>query len=423
MLSPRGFGWRAAIKSIGRIHGKPIQSNVGVMGAAGMNRSVATDTSVKISKIDVWSFREPIERVVATSFGRMTDRRCVLVRIEDRDGCFGFGEIFANWPVAAPENRARLLAEDLAWLLLGREISSPTEMFDYLVLTTRLVALQAGEFGPFQQAIAGLDIAINDLFARKADMSLARYLAADTAPAVPVYASGIHIDSADEMIAAARQVGFTRFKVKVGFDTDAEPAKLTRLVETLRKGETLMVDANQAWNFDQARNFAHATQSLGLGWIEEPMPVDANPAQWRDLATVTDTPLAGGENLAGFAAFEQAIDERVLSIIQPDVAKWGGVSGCLAVGFAAKAQGKTYCPHFLGGGVGLMASAHVLAACAGGWLETDVNDSVLRSAFDGLDGSQITNGTRQIDTSPGMGITFLPAAITPFLTSHYEVSQ
>src|SRR3546814_2737114 len=72
--------------------------------------------------------------------------------------------------------------------------------------------------------------------------------------------------------------------------------------------------------------------------------------------------LAGGENLRGETAFGAAIDAGDLSLIQPDVAKWGGVSGCLAVARRALAAGRVYCPHYLGGGIGLAASAHLRSA-------------------------------------------------------------
>ena len=45
----------------------------------------------------------------------------------------------------------------------------------------------------------------------------------------------------------------------------------------------------------------------------------------------------------------------------------------------AIAAGKTYCPHWLGGGIGLLHSAQLLAAVGGGGLlEMDVNENPLR---------------------------------------------
>ena len=71
---------------------------------------------IGVARIQAWSFRCPTPKPVATSFGIMCDRPAVLVRIEDHDGAFGWGEIWANWPAAGAEHRvgAGALAFDLA---------------------------------------------------------------------------------------------------------------------------------------------------------------------------------------------------------------------------------------------------------------------------------------------------------------------
>ena len=68
----------------------------------------------------------------------------------------------------------------------------------------------------------------------------------------------------------------------------------------------------------------------------------------------------------------------------------------------ALANGKRYCPHFLGGGVGLAASAHLLAAVGGdGALEIDSNPNPLRES---LFSPPISNGNISVSTTPGLGI-------------------
>ena len=64
---------------------------------------------------------------------------------------------------------------------------------------------------------------------------------------------------------------------------------------------------------------------------------------------------------------------------------------------------RTYCPHFLGGGIGLLASAHLLAACNGGWLEVDCNDNPLREQFCGSVAG-VRDGELVLTEEPGLGI-------------------
>lgn len=372
-----------------------------------------SDDAQIIERIEARVYRVPVARPVATSFGVMRDRPAVFVKITAASGAFGWGEVFANWPAAGAEHRARLLMEDMGDLLPGRRVEHPARTFHELERATRIRALQCGEWGPFRQVIASIDTALSDLFARAAGQPVRTWLDASAGASVPAYASGIAVHDAQEALATARAAGYRAFKVKVGFDAARDLEALHAL--RLAPGERLFADANQAWTLPEALRFVEAGRALGLGWLEEPLPADAPPADWADLARASSVPLAGGENIAGHDAFDAAIASRSFAYLQPDLAKWGGVSGNLAVARAIGAAGLTYCPHFLGGGIGLLASAHLLAAAGGdGLLEIDANPNPLREAFPcaGILG----DGRLHLSDAPGLGIDALPKEIGRYLT-------
>ncbi|MDP0926270.1 mandelate racemase/muconate lactonizing enzyme family protein [Paracoccus onubensis] len=369
----------------------------------------------RIARIQAWSLRVPVRTPVATSFGVMHNRPAVFLRIEDADGAAGWGEVFANWPAAGAEHRVNLLIDDIADLVLGREWNDPAEMFGELSRATHIRALQCGEPGPFRQVIAGLDIAAWDMAARRNGLPLAKLLSSEAADRVPVYASGIHIDAAAAAIAAARAAGFRGFKVKVGFDRTVDPAKVIECSRQLLPGENLYADANQAWTSEEARHFLLAVTEAGLGWVEEPIACDAPDGDWIDLARL-NVPLAAGENIAGTDDFDHALSLGALRFVQPDVCKWGGVSGNFAVARDALRRGHIYCPHFLGGGIGLVASAHVLAAAGGpGLLEVDVNPNPLRDAL-ASSGDFVRDGHWHLSPRPGLGIDDIPAELHDHVT-------
>ncbi|WP_245304352.1 mandelate racemase/muconate lactonizing enzyme family protein [Hoeflea olei] len=372
-------------------------------------------THSTLARIEVSAYRVPISTPVMTSFGAMTNRPAVFVRLTDSDGAFGWGEIFANWPAAGAEHRARLLMEDIADLVLGFRAEAASDLFRHLVEKTHIRALQCGEWGPFAQVIAGLDTALHDLFARREGVSLARHLNPDASGAVPAYASGIHMAAAADVVPRVRAQGYRFKKVKIGFDAETDLAQLAALCADRRDGERIFTDANQAWDLDQAFAFVEAAAELGLGWLEEPIRADLPASHWADLASASRIPLAGGENITGFDAFDAAIGSGVFTFIQPDVAKWGGVTGCYRIGRAILAGGRTYCPHFLGGGIGLMASGHLLAAAGGdGLLEVDINANPLRDAF--FPAGMCTDGLFTIADAPGLGFAELPDSLTPYRT-------
>ena len=376
---------------------------------------------IEITRIQAWAFRSPTKKPVATSFGVMHDRPAVLVRIEDRDGAFGWGEIWANWPAAGAEHRVRLLEMDVAHLVLGVPFASPTDFFHKLDTQTRIRAVQCGEVGPFAQVIAGLDIALWDMAARREGLPLRRLIRKDAADSVPAYASGIQISAADDLMPRARADGHQRFKLKVGFDMDADIAAVHRVEADLAQNELIACDANQAWSLQQAKEFLSGIAGVPLHWLEEPLPVFNDAADWRTLADHATIPLAGGENIIGEADFDSAIKAGVLSVIQPDVAKWGGVTGNLAVARNALANSRRYFPHFLGAGIGMAASAELLAGAGGdGLLEVDVNENPLRSIlFEG--GEPVSDGMWQCSDRPGLGIHDIPEGLAQFETLFAEI--
>ena len=178
-----------------------------------------------------------------------------------------------------------------------------------------------------------------------------------------------------------------------------------------------MVDVNQGWTLSQALHMAPLLAPLRLDWVEEPLQADRPADEWRQCGKAFVSPLAGGENLRGSSFAEQM---EWLGVIQPDVGKWGGISGSWAVAHDALAQGKRYCPHWLGGGIGLMASAHLLAAVGGsGLLEVDVNENPLREVLCQPFPS-LVDGCIVLTASPGIGVEPDQPMASQWLANHQE---
>jgi len=359
--------------------------------------------TVRLARIEALVFRYPVAVPVRTSFGTMYSRPALFVRAEDRDGAVGWGEVWCNFPSVGAEHRARILQEIIAPLVVGREARTPAAIFAGLEAGLAVLALQSGEPGPIRQAIAGLDIAIWDLLARLAGQPLWRFLGG-ASPDVAAYASGINPDDAAETAARALAAGHRAFKLKVGFGIEADCASLAAVRAVVGAEAPLAVDANQAWSISEACAAAARLEPFEPAWLEEPLRADRPWSEWRELARATRIPLAAGENIAGEGAFSEAIAAEILGVVQPDLAKWGGFTGCLPVARAVVASRATFHPHYLGAGIGLAASAHLLAAAGGGGaLEMDVNDNPLRDAL--LPGPlRVREGHVRLTDAPGLGV-------------------
>jgi D-galactarolactone cycloisomerase len=341
-----------------------------------------------IARIEAHVLRWPVKVPVRTSFGVMHDRPAVLVRIEDTEGAFGWGEAWCNFPACGAEHRARLIETVIAPLVVGRRFASPRAAFRELSERTAVLAIQSGEFGPIAQAIAAVDIAMHDLAARRARLPLWRHLMGAAAPKdsaetrkVPVYASGINPERPGETVEALRRAGYTAFKLKVGFGQGRDVENLAAVRAIAGAEAPVMVDANQGWDLETALVMAKRLAEFGPTWLEEPLRADRPASEWRRLADASPIPLAAGENTIGDAAFDSLLAARAIAVVQPDVAKWGGVSGMLEVADRIVASGLRFCPHYLGAGIGLSATIHVLAARNGAdsLLEVDANENPLRT--------------------------------------------
>ena len=357
-----------------------------------------------LARVETFTYRCPIAAPVRTSFGTMTERAAVFVRAEDKDGAHGWGEVWCNFPNAAAEHRALLVDQIIAPRLLGRDLADPVALWAETERGLHILRLQSGDAGALSAALAGLDLALHDLRARKAGQPLWAALGGTSAAPLPVYASGINPGpTAPQTVAASRAAGHRAFKVKLGFGAEADLATLRAVTADLRDGEHLMVDINQGWGLAEACAMAARLRDFPLGWIEEPLASDRPDHEWAQVAAAARVPLAAGENLRA-GAFQAAIAAGHLGVVQPDAAKWGGASGCLPVAQAALAAGLSYCPHYLGGAIGLLHSLHLLAAAGGpGRLEIDVNANPLREAL--LDGLlTVANGTVAPPASPGIGV-------------------
>ena len=358
-----------------------------------------------VDSVSVEVYRAPVARPVRTAFGIMRDRPAVVVRVRSSDGSVGYGEVWCNFPAPAAEYRARLIVSVLAPLIVGWQWSQPAAVFEHLSSRTRIVAIQSGEPGPFSQAIAGIDIALWDMVARRADTPLWRFLGGDpSGGSVAAYASGIGPEGVIDQARGALEAGYRAFKLKVGFGEETDLRNLEALRRLLGPDTPIAVDANQAWSPEEAGQWSRTLEAYSPMWLEEPIAAHYPARVWTRLAEISPIPLAGGENLCSEGNFRLAISEGALAVIQPDVTKWGGISGCLPVAREALGAGRRFCPHHLGGGIGLMASAHLLAALgADGLLEVDSNPNPLREGLS-LPFPILSDGRLQLSERPGLGV-------------------
>ena len=146
-------------------------------------------SSNRIDDVRVALIKAPLDVPLIAPFGRVDVRHNLLVRVRLADGAEGIGEVWANFPPWGCPERVEILRRVVRPALLGESLDDPARLHAKLASAMRGLANQMGAIGPFQQALAGADIALWDAHARAKGQPLRRLLAEAAADSVAVYAT------------------------------------------------------------------------------------------------------------------------------------------------------------------------------------------------------------------------------------------
>lgn len=286
----------------------------------------------------------------------------VLVEVGTDDGITGSG---LTYTVGSGGSAIHALIEgELGPALIGQEVGAEEAFADRLL--DRLRRVSPG--GVSGLAVAALDVAVWDARARRAGQPLWAALGGSGKP-LRTYRSQIDLNlSTDDlaaMIQAAVKDGAIAVKIKVGLDSlSHDVARVAVARDVLGDDRHLMLDANEAWTADEAVRRARAFEPYQPAWLEEPLHAD-DIEGFALLRQRTSVPIAGGENLYTPAACLAYLKAGAVDVLQPDVARLGGLMRFLRSTQLAAEFGVPVAPHYL-----YELSAHAVAAAPNtAWLE------------------------------------------------------
>ena len=333
---------------------------------------------IKIKSLRSYYLEFPLINPVITSFGVMKTRPCIIVELEDFNQNIGYGEVWCNFPSDGASYRFNLLNSLYLDNIIGLKFSNPDKLIDKITDKFKTLFVQSGDIGSFDNINSGLDCALWDLFAKTKKIPLNKLLNADSPKHISVYASGINPSDSFEKIGVARSMGIKAFKVKIGFNHSLDMDLLRSLDDYVANDEMLMLDANQGWSIDEASKYLKILENYNFSWIEEPISALSNKDEFNNIINSTNCNLAFGENINNLDDFIFLGQNNKLKYIQPDLTKYGGIS--LISNLSKTIQSNKIWMHFLGGGVGLLTSAHIMSVInPSAFLETDINVNPLRT--------------------------------------------
>ena len=323
----------------------------------------------------------------------MTEIAMLFVEIETTQGHKGLGFSYSK-RAGGPGQFAH--AKEIAPTLLGEDPSDISKLWDKLCWAGASV----GRSGMSTQAIGAFDVALWDLKAKRANLSLAKLLGShrDSVRCYNTSGGFLHtpIDQLMVNASASIQRGIGGIKLKVGQpDAALDIARVTAVRKHLGDAVPIMVDANQQWDRPTAQRMCRIFEQFNLVWIEEPLDAYDHEGH-AALALQFDTPIATGEMLTSAGEHGDLIRHRAADYLMPDAPRVGGITPFLKIAVQAEHAGLMLAPHFA-----MELHVHLAAAYPTEpwvehfeWLEPLFNERI-----------EINNGRMLVPTRPGLGLS------------------
>ena len=323
----------------------------------------------------------------------MTEIAMLFAEIRTAQGREGLGFSYSK-RAGGPGQFAH--AKEIAPALVGEDPNDIAKLWNKLCWAGASV----GRSGLSTQAIGAFDVALYDLKAKRAGLSLAKLLGSyrDSVRCYNTSGGFLHtpLDQLKVNAAASIERGIGGIKLKVG---QPNAALDIQRVEAVRKhlGDAvpIMVDANQQWDRPTAQRLCRIFEQFNLVWIEEPLDAYDHEGH-AALAAQFDTPIATGEMLTSAAEHFDLIRHRAADYLMPDAPRVGGITPFLKIAAQAEQAGLMLGPHFA-----MELHVHLGAAYPTepwvehfDWLEPLFNERLV-----------IENGRMLVPTRPGLGVS------------------
>ena len=358
--------------------------------------------NLTIRSLRARAVRVPMPRPLQTGGGQITIAPLVLIDLETDEGITGCSYIFGYTPLTLRPIVQFL--NEIEELIVGENVA-PLALGEKLQGRFRLLGTQ----GLVGMALAGIDIAAWDAFAKAAELPLVRLLGGQERP-VPAYNScGLGISNSKHVAAEAEEfvaAGFRAIKVRLGYPDVATDIEV---LQAIRKavGEDILImsDYNQSLSVAEAEHRVRRIKGEGPFWIEEPTRADDYAGHAR-IRIAARTPIQIGENCWGVADMAKALAAEACDFFMPDAIKIGGVTGWLRAIALAEPIGMPISSHLFP-----ELSAHLLAitpTCH--WLEyMDWANAILGEPLTITDGNAVMSG------APGNGLAWNEEALKKYL--------
>ena len=319
---------------------------------------------MKISSIKSHILRYELDKELGYSQQYYKHRTAHLVEIETDEGITGWGECFGPGNIALANKY--IVEKVIQPLIIGEDPINK----EYIWHKVYNLLRDSGQKGMPIQALSGIDIALWDILAKKAKLPLYQLLGGKTNNKIPVYGYGMMLQkkSVEELCelfkTEANQIkekNFKAMKMKVGLGPKEDLKLVSAVREAIGDDFKLMVDANHAYNKNDALYVGRGLDEMEIYWFEEPVaPEDYDG--YKELKERLKTNIAGGEAEFTKYGWNQLIKNNCIDIAQPEVCGLGGITEYLKVSALAQSNFIPIVNHVWGSALSVAVNLHLLTS-------------------------------------------------------------
>jgi o-succinylbenzoate synthase len=360
---------------------------------------------MRIDGITLHHLSMPLVAAFETSFGRITERECILIEVR-AEGLVGYGECVADRdPGYAYETSGtawHVLRDFLAPAILGTDVGGPA---DFRARVNRVRG--------HPMAKAGLELALWDLEGKRAGKPLRELLRGKRDRVAVGVSVGLHASAAARVERVGRYLeeGYGRVKLKIKPGRDVDDAQAVRAAFPKLR---LQVDANSSYTLETAQAL-RPLDDLDLLLIEQPLAED-DLWDHGKLQMQFCTRICLDESILAERHARQALEIGACRIINIKAGRVGGLTEALAIhDLCRQREVPVWCGGMLETGVGRAANL-ALASLPGFTLPGDISASDRYYWEDITEERFVLNPDSTIDVpvGPGLGVTVDRAALRRF---------
>ncbi len=282
----------------------------------------------------------------------------VLVKVTGESGRVGWGETYG---IVAPQAVKAIIDEVLGPAIIGRDPADPVVIHEDLYDLMRV----RGFFGGYYvDSLAGVDIAVWDLFGKGVGLPLSALLGGKRHATLPAYVSGLPKATLQErcdLAVAWVAKGYRAIKFAAAVAEKDIVREMAALREAVGPDIHLMVDLHWKFTAGEAVRLIRQLEEHDLYFAEAPCEPEDIEGQ-EIVARGIGCPLALGEEWRTAFEYRPRFEKRCMSIIQPEMGHTG-VTEFMQIGRMAHAFHVDTIPHAsIGIGIFMAASLQATAS-------------------------------------------------------------